>query len=247
MMRLLGLLVQLLAFLGLVASIAGAACVWVYHPKLELGWNRLATRGDVALTQVRKTLGDADALLERAGEHLAEFKKPGMVSDAPPEKKDALRTGLLKMVVESLAPQIGDVGPVLLTFNDAAAIASSILQDLEVMPGGAVPFLDRAQIRLASDRVTGLANSTKNLARLLGESNRDVTQETEQVEQALAAVQTVVTDYKSQADDLRSRFDAARRRVDLGLKIAPWGLTFLFAWFGISQISLWMHARRWGE
>jgi hypothetical protein len=247
--RTVALILMVLSAAGVVLGIAGVVGVWVVRPPLTERTDHAFGRVETALDQTGDTLRALDLLLKRAAENLKEVRETAPRPGGNVANADTLRQKAARQVTESLIPGLGDVRPKLLQLIETTAVANSILGDLQEMPAGTLPYLDRDRLSKMDAHVTELSSATQDLANVFGapagRADADADQVISRIEDALTRVTALIQEYRDKVEEVRGRAYAIHAQVHAGIQWAAVVATFVLLWFAVAQVSLFAHAWSW--
>ncbi len=247
--HILALILLLLSAVGVALCIAGVVGVWVVRPALTKRTDRTFGRVETALGKAGDTLQTLDQLFKRAGENLKEVRDTAPPPGSDADKVNSFRAFASRKVAQEMIPKLGDVRPNLEKLIEATAVANSILGDLQELPTGTLPFLDRDRLSQIDDRATELSSATRELANLFGApvagADNDANRVISRIEEVLTRITALIGEYRTRVEEVRSQARALQMRVDSGIQWGVVAATVLLLWLALAQGSLFVHAWKW--
>lgn len=233
------------------AAFCVATIVGVWMLRSEVAWRvesidgRIvvrAERASAANQNVRRAMETARADVNRVRNESA-----NLASD-PDKKRQA--TVLRKLVHQRVGPDIGDLGGRLATASDAAVAVVSLLQTFQELSIGQTERIDSDKLEGAANRMSQLTAALQKLETSVDENDNVPRQESvaaaaNGVDLALQRCQTTVDAWQSGLDAARQQLHRLKAQILGWLTLAAIAVTVLFAWLGLSQISLFVHAWKW--
>ena len=245
--RIVGLIFLLLSLAGIGLCVAGVVGIWQVRPPLTQRTEHAFGRVEGALDDANKTLTELGGLLERAGQNLKEVKD----ATPPPQATmtDKLRQDMAVKVVQQMVPGVGNIRPNLQKLIETTAVANSILGDLQEMPAGTIPFLNRDSLSQMDSHVVKLSAATQDLANVFGApvaaGDTSANQVISRIEDALQRITALIDEYRTKVEDVRGRIKTLQTQVQWGIHWGSVAAMGLLVWFTIAQISLLVHAWSW--
>jgi len=97
-----------------------------------------------------------------------------------------------------------------------------------------------------------MSANLQKLEAMLGAEEKELTAEeliavATQVDDTLQQGDETIDDWLSEFDDGRAELSHFSARILTWLTVVPVTLTVLFGWIGLSQVSTFMHARKWSR
>jgi hypothetical protein len=245
--RILGLIFLLLSLAGIGLCIAGVVGIWRVRPPLVQRTEHTFVRVDAALNDANNTLVELSGVLERATQNLKEVRDA-----APPPRTsltDRARQDMAVRVVQQVVPGAGNIRATLQKLIETTAVANSILGDLQELPTGTLPFLNRDALSQMDDHVAKISSATEDLRNIFGgqvaPADADANEVISRIDILLQRITGLIDVYRTKVDEVRSRIQTLQTQVQWGLQWGPLIATGLLVWFTIAQISLLVHAWSW--
>jgi methyl-accepting chemotaxis protein len=246
-----GLVLIILSIIILVLNVAGIVGAWAVNEPL--------TKGVVGILEpVEQTLDLAGDLLDRISAGVERARGVVSTIDAAAEllgdnieENRPLLNLISKALGDELGPVVENVGEIVST---ARAAATTIQNALEIVDG--LPFVSLGEDGLESTRIEKMANRISDVATSLEELDTSVqerrseateeivgriTSRTAEISAFLDDLQSEVEGYRAQITDLQERVAILKARVPLWIDLGSIGLTLLFVWLGLSQVSIFIH------
>jgi predicted nuclease with TOPRIM domain len=144
---------------------------------------------------------------------------------------------------------MGDARPMLASVKDALVVAESVVAQLHQTPSDSDLAVNHERLDAISEHLTSLTASTDKLTRLLREpssvNDNEIDDQASRVEAELARLIELANDFRERVTGIHSRAAELKSDVERDLFLGAIGVTVLLFWFGLSQVSLFMHARAW--
>ena len=248
--RLLGAIVFLLSAVGFVCCVAGIVGSWKAQQEASQKVETISTRLDDALQRLSDANQRVEEALKKARADVERVNKKSADLDGGPEK-NRLTTVLLRgMLQKEAGPKIYDLGGRLATFSDAAIVVSSLLRSLEEVGVGHSSRLDPDDLERTAKRASELSTGLQKLQGTLREGDnptdeKEVVAAGKNVDRLLQKCEETVKAWQTDLDDARKELPPLKAKILGWLLFAAIGMTVVFAWVGLSQMSLFAHGWKW--
>jgi hypothetical protein len=239
---------MVLAVVGMVASLAGLACLWVGKARVTSMTLAALAELEGDLQAVESTLGEVNPHLVAAREGL------GTISAVAGGVGDKLGEPRLVGLAQDVQGRLSEIDGVIRDVNDrlrqVEAGVNDLLEGINKLPGVEVPALD---VKLL-DGVTGLLSDAQSRVQTLADETTGgkvaVTNEMAGVERAVQQVEGDLGVIESSVSEARTDLAASRETLRAWGAQAPGmlrrvaaTLTVALIWFALGQVGLFMWMR----
>ena len=246
-----GLVLIILSIIVLVLNVAGIVGAWAVNEPLTDSIVGILEPVEETLELAGDLLDRISAGVERARGVVSTIDTAAELLGDNIEENRPLLNLISKALGDELGPVIENVGEIVST---ARAAATTIQKALEIVDG--LPFVSLGEGGLETTRIENMANRVSDVAASLEELDTSVedrrseaaeeivgriTSRTSEISAFLDDLQSEVDGYRAQIGDLQTRVATVKARVPLWIDLGSIGITLLFVWLGLSQVSVFIH------
>ncbi len=248
--RFAGAMAALLSTVGIVCCIAGIAGIWMFHQGMSAKVKSITARLDGGLQRVSIANQNFQRALEQARASVGKVSKESTVLGSGDEKSRRAANALRKLVRQQVGPNISNLSVQLVTFSDAAAAVSSLLQSFQELPLGKTSFTKFDKMDDWRVQTAQLADTLERLEAVVGDGNKEssgpeIAAASSAVDLALQRCQQKVADWQSELEAAREGLQFVQAEIFGWVTPAAIVVTLLCAWVAVGQISVFAHALPW--
>lgn len=256
--RVLATIAIIIAILVAFISVGGVAGTWIVNGILTRSSERILLGAERALDVTSEGLGKVDTRLEGARVSVKTVEDTvTQMGDDVVETNFAL-TIIEKTVGEELYPRVEAARETIGAIRASVIALNNTLEAANELPFVSVPTLTD-ELQSVNDRVTETRTTVEEIRTAIvdaktgrvGNVVNAITSRTSRLDDGLAAVQGLVSDYNFKVSAVRAEVTALKSKVATGLDLIAIAFTLWFAWVAISQIAVisvcWSRLRAPGE
>jgi hypothetical protein len=243
--RVLATIAIIIAILVAFISVGGVAGTWIVNGILTRGAERILVGAERALDVTSEGLGKVDTRLEGARVSVKTVEDTvAQMGDDVVETNFALAI-IEKTVGEELYPRVDAARETISAIRASVIALNNTLEAANELPFVSVPTLTD-ELQSVNDRVTETRTAVDEIRTAIvdaktgavGNAVNAITSRTSRVDDGLAAVQGLVSEYDLKVFDARAEVTALKSKVATGLDLIAIVFTLWFVWVAISQIAV---------
>lgn len=252
--RVLAALAIIVAILVAFVSIGGVAGTWIINDVLTRSAERVLVGTERALDVTSEGLNRVDTRLEGARVSVNTVEDAAkQMGDSVTETNFALAL-IEKTVGEELFPRVDAASETIGVIRASVIALNNTLEAANELPFVSVPTLTD-ELQAVTDRVSEIRLEIDELkteiadakAGAVGSVVDAVTQRTTAIDDGLASVQGLVSEYDVKVTTARAEVTSLKSKVATGLDVVAAIFSLWFVWVAISQIAVvavsWSHLR----
>jgi hypothetical protein len=244
--RLLGVVVCLLGLTGVVLCVAGIYGCWRAYSDLLQRSERLFSKSEKVLGEVRRDLTTVHDRLRETREQLDTVReREADFAAQPPEEQRRRRDRSRKQ-----SEQLRDFRGLLVNSTEAALVVNGLLGSLAELPGDSRAGIDPEQLRDASDSLSDATDEANQLAVRLAPAGPLTPEEMERsarIAELLDRVIAAIEEGLNWTDRTQERVEEWQARSRRILLLSALAITVVLLWIGAAQFSLMVHGYSWAR
>jgi hypothetical protein len=243
--RVLATIAIIIAILVAFISVGGVAGTWIVNGILTRGAERILVGAERALDVTSEGLSKVDTRLEGARVSVKTVEDTvAQMGDDVVETNFALAI-IEKTVGEELYPRVDNARETIGAIRASVIALNNTLEAANELPFVSVPTLTD-ELQSVNDRVTETRTTVEEIRTAIvdaktgavGNVVNAITSRTSRLDDSLAAVQGLVSEYDLEVSDARAEVTALKSKVATGLDLIAIAFTLWFVWVAISQIAV---------
>lgn len=247
-----GVLLLILASLGIVACIAGVVGVWIVFANTSSRVTSISEKVDAGLERVSTGNNKVRRALDRAREDVAEVRKGSTRLGTGTDRNGAVAQALRIYVREQAGPNLNELSGRLITLSDTAVAVSALLDSAQDLRSNEDAQLTSEELEEWSAEARQLSGILRRLETAVGSGEvaanpTEIADATGEVDRVLQRCQARVDGWQSDLDSTREDVRRARENLIGWLTTSAVVVTVLLVWIGAGQVSLLVHGRRWSR
>jgi uncharacterized phage infection (PIP) family protein YhgE len=257
--RIVGVLVIILASLGILLSAVGIVGVWLIKSNTQDAMLSIFSSVGGVLQTADNALGGVNTKLQSARDDLAAVGDTAQQLGNKAIQATPARDLILSRLSDQSFPKIQSALDTATNVRDTAVAANELITTLNRIPGVSLPTLPGGRFQPLVDQLTAATTAAQQLrdsvrntkAEAINSTVSTLTDRTKKLDSRLADAQASVSETQDQIKGVEARVMAAQTSVPRLLTIGAIGLTLVLLWLLLSQVSMllfgWSYLRRSDE
>jgi hypothetical protein len=248
--RSVGVTVLFLSAVGIVACPAGIVGIWMVRQTAAEKVNTISARLDVGLQRASVANQNVKHALEKASADVGRVRHESADLGGGDEKPRHATRALQRFLRQEAGPRMNNLGGRLATCSETAVAVSSLLHSFQELPLAQTGRITPDKLEGLTGQVAQLSAALQRLQTVLGDGDmaadeKEVAAASREVELVLQKCQATVDDWQSDLDAVGEQLPHIKGKALAWLRLVAIGVSVLCVWVGVSQISLFAHARKW--